>query len=96
MITEAKTSKGAEAITSDHWHVVHSRFVRAESKRPFSRIINSEHDDRATCVKAAQALRVKLRADAAEVPLDERDQVFMCRPGFKSLKWAKCRRVKPK
>ncbi len=96
MITEVKNSKGSEAITSDHWHVVHSRFTEAESKRPFSRLISSEHDDRADCVKAAQALRVKLRAGARGVPLDERDQVFVCRPGFKSLKLARTRRAKPK
>jgi hypothetical protein len=96
MITEVTTSKGTDAITSDHWHVVHSRLTNANSKRPFSRLITSEHDDRTACCEAAQALRVKLREETPRVPLAERDQVFACRPGFKSLKLARSRRAKAK
>ena len=49
MITELKNAKGAAAITSDHWHVVHSRFTGFSSRRPFRRLIHSEHDDRSGC-----------------------------------------------
>jgi hypothetical protein len=90
MITSVKTSTGAEAITSDHWHVVHARFLGA-GKRPFSRSVSSEHEDRASCAKAATALMAKLRVDSKAVPVDERDQVFVRRPGFKSLKLSKRR-----
>ena len=45
MITSVKTSTGAEAITSDQWHVVHARFLGG-GKRPFSRSISSEHEDK--------------------------------------------------
>jgi hypothetical protein len=91
MIQEVVNSKGAEAITSDHWHVVHSRFVGASRKRPFVRGVESEHADRAACVKAAKALRKKLATEAGSAPVEERDEVFVRRPGFKSLKKARRR-----
>lgn len=93
MITGVKTRKGTEAITSDHWHVVHSRYLGTGQSRPFSRSISSEHDDRGECVKAARALVARLRADAGALPQDERDEVFVRKPNFKSLKLSK-RRIK--
>ena len=93
MITEVQTAKGTAAITSDHWHVVHARWVAGESKRPFMRSIYSEHDDRAACRGAAKALRQKLMSEATRVPADERDEVFVRKPNFKSLKRAKARRT---
>ena len=95
MITSVKTSTGAEAITSDQWHVVHARFLGG-GKRPFSRSISSEHEDKLSCTKAATALWAKLRVDAKAVPADERDQVFVRRPGFKSLKLSKRRARRPR
>lgn len=85
MITAVKTRKGTDAITSDHWHVVHSHFVGTGERRPFRRSIDSEHGDRTACVTAARALLAKLRAEAGTLPLHERDEVFVRRPGFKSL-----------
>lgn len=95
MIQEVVNSKGAEAITSDQWHVVHSRFTGASRARPFSRIVSSEHAARIECKKAAKALRAKLAAENAKVPESERDEVFVRPPHFKSLRSAKRRRTKP-
>ena len=91
MIQEAVNSKGSAAITSDQWHVVHSRFVDSARTRPFSRGVSSEHADRVACVKAAKSLKAKLAKDFADAPEDERDEVFVRPPGFKSLKTAKRR-----
>ena len=95
MITTVETSKGTEAITSDRWHVVHARFVGARARLPFARSISSEHDDRKSCVQAAKALIAKVRSEAGTVPLAEQDQVFVRRPGFKSLKAARRRKQMP-
>jgi len=92
MITDVKTSKGVAAITSDHWHIVHSRHIEGAGKRPYSRIVHSEHEDAPACRKAAKELRVKLATEAVGVPTEEQDEVFVCRPNFKSLKHAKVRR----
>ncbi len=93
MIVDAVTARGAAALTSDHWHVVHARFARAGRKRPFERTIASEHDDRRACVVAAKLLREKVAAAAvaADVPDAERDQVFVRQPNFRSLKHSKSR-----
>jgi hypothetical protein len=91
MISAVETRKGTEAITSDHWHVVHSRFLGKGARRPFLRSISSEHDDRTSCVKAARELLAKIRPEIEAVPLAERDQVFVRRPGFKSVKASKRR-----
>lgn len=87
MIRDVMTSKGKPAITSDHWHVVHSRFLDAALSRPFSRAINSEHDSRDECLLAARALRTKVAAPG--VPKQEQDEVFVRPPNYKSLKIAK-------
>src|ERR1043166_2821922 len=52
VIQEVVTSKGANAITSDHWHVVHSHFT--SGKRPFIRAVHSEHADSSECQAAAK------------------------------------------
>ena len=93
MITDVQTSKGTSAITSDQWHVVHSRLVDAGAARPYVRSIHSEHADRLTCRQAAKALRVRLAAESSGVPEAERDEVYVCRPKFKSLKRARTRRA---
>jgi hypothetical protein len=89
MISTVETRKGTEAITSDRWHVVHSRFVGEPATLPFRRSISSEHDDRASGVRAARILVTRLRREAGALPIETRDQVFVRRPGFKSVKNAK-------
>ena len=92
MITEVLNSKGTAALTSDRWHVVHARFMFAGAKRPFLRSVHSEWSDRPSCRAAARALRAQLTESSAGVPRDERDQIFVCKPNFKSLKVATGRR----
>lgn len=94
MIHEVTNSKGHAAITSDHWHVVHSRLAAAGTAHPFVRSVHSEHDDRTACHAAACALRRSLRAASPNVPEIDRDEVFVRKPDFKSLKRAKSRRAK--
>ena len=92
MITDVVTTRGSAAITSDQWHVVHSRFTDARRRLPFSRLVSSEHADRAACVVAARGLIARLRAEAGKnVPAAQRDEVFVRRPGYKSLKTARRR-----
>jgi hypothetical protein len=91
MISVVQTTKGREALTSDRWHVVHARFHANGKALPFHRSISSEHDDRVACVRAARALLTKLRAESVDVPPGERDEVFVRRPGFKSIKVATAR-----
>ena len=94
MITEFFTSQGTAAITSDHWHVVHAHFVGGKRRRPFLRKVVSEHPDRAECKEAAKTLRASLRRAAKSVSPDDRDEVFVCRPNFKSLKSARGHRIR--
>ena len=95
MIRDVSTSKGADAITSDHWHVVHSRFAVVRGEPGFARGIHSEHEDRAGCRQAAKELRTRLASENKAVPAAERDEVFVRRPNYKSLKRAKHRRSLP-
>lgn len=92
MITDVKTRKGTDAITSDHWHVVHAQCTGAGERRLYHRRIESEHDDRTACVAAARALCRQLRADGGATAGSRRDEVFVRRPGYKSLKVARSRR----
>ena len=89
MISTVDTRKGTAALTSDRWHVVHARFVGTQVRLPFVRSISSEHDTRESCVQAARALVARVRGDAGEQPAEQRDQVFVRRPGFKTLKNSK-------
>jgi hypothetical protein len=92
VISVAQTAKGSAAITSDQWHIVQSRLLHPGEPRPFVRSVHSEHGDRLACRKAARALRAQLAKEWGAVPEDERDEVFVRRPGYKSLKAAKVRR----
>jgi hypothetical protein len=92
MIEETQTSKGTPAITSDHWHVVHSHYTGQGKSGSFARVIVSEHDDRKSCSLAATALLSKLASDAKASPRARRDEVFARPPNYKSLK-ARRRRV---
>jgi hypothetical protein len=94
MIQEVRTKSGAEAITSDQWHVIHARLTDSRGPRPFTRSIESEHSDRAACLVAAKALLVKLRATAKGKKAENTDEVFIRKPGFKSLKAGKARSAK--
>ncbi|MBK8099617.1 MAG: hypothetical protein IPK26_21120 [Planctomycetes bacterium] len=94
MIQEVVTSKGAAAITSDRWHVVHSRCVVSADTTAFTRGINSEHADRNECKTAAHQLRERLATLESAVPAEQRDEVFIRPPGFKSLKATRTRRPK--
>lgn len=94
MIKETQTSKGTPAITSDHWHVVHSHFTGEGKSGSFAREIVSEHDDRKSCGLAATALSTKLASEASARPLARRDEVFARPPNYRSLK-ARRRKLKP-
>ena len=94
MIQEVVTSKGTAAITSDRWHVVHSRCVVSAESTSFLRGINSEHADRDECKAAARQLREKLASEEGAVPAEQRDEVFVRPPRFKSLKATRTRRPK--
>ncbi len=87
MIAETRTKRHSPAITSDRWHVVHAKFNAAVygERRPFLRVICSEHDDRGKAVKAARNLLSRLRRKAAITKAPQRDQVFVRRPSFVSL-----------
>ena len=89
MITETLNEKQHLVLVSDRWHVVHARWERNLTKAAcFTRTVFSEHDDRATAVKSARALMDKIVAELAERPLALRDQIFVRKPGYQSLKRA--------
>ncbi len=94
MIEQVKTSKGSDAITSDQWHVVRSRYQAAPTGFRWSRLVESEHATRALCVAAARELQQRIVAEAEARPAAERDEVFVRRPGFKSLESTRRRRAK--
>jgi hypothetical protein len=54
--------------------------------------VHSEHADALECRKAAKELRLKIARNDEGVPEAERDEVFVRRPNYKSLKLAKARR----
>jgi len=94
MIRETLNKKNTPALTSDQWHVVIARLseagVEQEKGAPrFVRSIVSEHEDRASAVTAARAMISALDAEMAGRTRSARDQVFVRRPRFKSLKSAR-------
>ena len=97
MIRELLNTKNAPALTSDHWHVVYARLSGEESgksskpaKSPrFVRSIVSEHDDRASAVNAAREIVSTFVVEMAGRERSTRDQVFVRKPKFKSLKLAR-------
>lgn len=95
MIQDVVNSKGNKAISSDHWHVVLSHFTVVQGTRGFVRTVHSEHDTQTECVRAARALRRQLAEQGGTSPEAERDEVFVRRPKFKSLKACKNRRAEP-
>jgi hypothetical protein len=92
MILAVETKKGTKAITSDHWHVVHSRRTDVGGKVQFVRTVHSEHDARGACLEAAKQLWQRLNETLAKLPAAQRDAVFVCRPNYKSLERSRHRR----
>jgi hypothetical protein len=89
MIQETLSSKRRPALTSNRWHVVHARWSGERSEEPsFVRTIVSEHDDRASAARDAREIVSRLSAEMSTRPLSERDQLFIRKPGFRSLKIA--------
>lgn len=89
MITETKSHKSNPAITSDRWHVVHARWNGAETDEPqFDRSIVSEHDDREGATRAAGELHQSLAGEMNSRREPVRDQLFVRRPDFKTLRTA--------
>lgn len=90
MIQETLNRQSTPAITSDLWHVVRARWNGEASGEPhFDRAIVSEHDDRTAANRAAKVLRILVAKEIPKRPLARRDQVFVRKPGYKSLKSAR-------
>lgn len=89
MIREVETDSGAAAITSDQWHIVHARYVFDGAKRPFLRSVHGEYADRTACRLAARALRAQLAAQETGVAIEHRDEVFVRKPDYKTLRVAR-------
>lgn len=93
MIKDTTNRKSSPAVTSDRWHVIHSRWSGEPRGEPrFVRSIVSEHADSATATTSARELVASLALGMVARQRDRRDQVLVRRPGYKSLKTA--RRVK--
>ena len=89
MIRDTVSHKKNPALTSDHWHVVHARWTgEAEGEAQFVRAIVSEHEDSASAANAARKIVTALTPEMVKRPRAGRDQIFVRRPDFKSLKTA--------
>jgi hypothetical protein len=89
MIRETQSRKRNPAITSDAWHVVHARWSGNRAAEPrFDRSIVSEHVDRTAATDAARTLVAELATEMYGRPHAHRDQIFVRRPRYKSLKSA--------
>lgn len=87
MIQEVVNHKNTPAVTSDRWHVVHAKWTGlAPGASRFVRSIVSEHDSRDSAATAARGFIAMLKPTMADRPTEGRDQVFLRRPDFKSLK----------
>ena len=87
MIRETLNLKKRAVITSDRWHVVHARWSGVSERKPrFVRTIASEHEDRAKAFRALRALKLSLVAALAQRAEATRDQVFVRKPDFTTLK----------
>jgi hypothetical protein len=87
MISETKSRRANPAITSDRWHVVRACWDGSRSAQPrFQRAIVSEHDDRASATRAARELHRSIASEMEARAPRTRDQIFVRKPDFKSLK----------
>ena len=90
MIRETSSSKNSPAVTSDRWHVVRAAFSGEATGAPrFARSIVSEHEDRAAAVTAAREVVSSIAPEMAARAPRERDQIFVRKPEFKTLKLAR-------
>jgi hypothetical protein len=90
MIQETQSPKRHPAITSDQWHVVRARWTGDRDGEPrFERSIVAEHADRRSAAAAARALVSDMAGEMTTRTRETRDQVFVRRPNFRSLKAAK-------
>lgn len=87
MISDTTTARSRPAITSDQWHVVRARWHEG-SATPYAREVVSEHPDRVSAADAARTCVAAIALEMTDRPRSERDQVFVRRPRFKSLKQA--------
>ena len=89
MIQETFSRKNNPAITSNQWHVIRARWSGDRSgEAMFERSIVSEHEDHASAMAAGRELSASVVAEMADRPAAQRDQVFVRRPTYKSLKLA--------
>lgn len=89
MIFETNTARGRPAITSDQWHVVRARrHAGTAAPRAYDREVVSEHPDRQSAADAARGCVAAIAHEMPDRPRAERDQVFVRRPRFNSLKQA--------
>ena len=89
MIQETSTKEHRPALTSDRWHVVHARWTGERAGRPrYIRTIVGEYDDRASATRRAREMVSRLAPEMTRRPLAQRDQLFVRKPGFRSLKTA--------
>jgi len=89
MIQETSTRRSRPALTSDRWHVVHARWLGEKQGRPsYVRTIVGEYEDRASAARGARELVSSLAPQMSARPLAQRDQLFVRKPGFRSLKAA--------
>ena len=96
MIKDVKSRKKNPAITSDHWHVVHACWTGNEDgEARFDRSILSEHADLESARTAAVKVMADLSRQMGDRPRDRRDQVFVRKPDFKTLKVSGRRKVRP-
>lgn len=86
MISQTTSRTHRPALTSNRWHVVHARWSGAgEDGHRFVRTIVSEHEDRERATESARKLADRLGDEMRRRPRHERDQLFIRKPGFKSL-----------
>jgi hypothetical protein len=90
MIQESVNDKNHILLTSDHWHVLRARWTGKASGTPlYVRTIISEHDDKASAVKAGHELVSSFQAEMNGRAPDTRDKALVRRPGYRSLKISK-------
>lgn len=87
MIQESVNDKNHVLLSSDHWHVLRARWTGRPTGSPlYVRTIVSEHDDKASAVKAGYALVSSFQAEMDGRAPDARDKALVRRPGYRSLK----------
>lgn len=88
LITEFLNADKKLAVTSDLWHVVHAQWIVGDGAPSFVRTIVSEHENSASALQAARALKAELVSGMKSRAKEARDQVMVKRPSSESLKSA--------